>query len=166
MNFWISLVGAALAVAPGPLCAQKTTKKASPTAAPATIAGELVGAPDSTLVAVFEPQPGVPLNYFFADGPNEAVVRGGRFSYRLRHAEAGFVRFNGKLVPRNLAFVEPGAAISFALMPSVGNAAPAVTYHGTNAAANNLLEQGKLLSGGLPDGVRIREVLADRKSVV
>ena len=164
MNFWISLVGAALAVAPGPLLAQKAAPKAAsttpPKAIPATIAGELAGAPDSATVAIFEPLPGVPLNYFFTDGPNEAVVRGGRFGYRLRHAEAGFVRFSGKYVPRNLAFVEPGAQVRFTLTPGVGTAPPAVAYTGTNAAGNNLLEQGQLLNGGPDDGRRIREVLA------
>ena len=152
MNYWISLLGAALAVAPGSLCAQS--------APPVVISGQLAGVPDSTTLAVFEPLPGVPMNYFFADGPNEAVVRSGQFRYALRHQQPGFVRFNGKFVPHNLAFVEPGAAISFTLTPGVGNAHPTVTYGGTNAAANNLLEQGRLLSGGPPDGARIRAVLA------
>ena len=152
MNFWISLFGAALAVAPGPLRAQ--------TAAPITIEGQLTGVPDSTTLALFEPLPGVPMNYFFTDGPNEAVVRNGHFRYQLRHGQTGFVRFNGKFVPHSVTFVEPGAAISFALTPGVGNAPTAVTYSGTNAAANNLLEQGKLLNGGPPDGARIRAVLA------
>ena len=164
MNFWIVLVGAALAVAPGPLCAQKTTQKAAPkptpSAAPATIAGERAGVPDSTLVAVFEPMPGVPLNYFYADGPNEAVVRGGRFSYRLRHAEAGFVLLKGKYAPRNLLFVEPGAHVTFALTPGAGNAPATTTFGGTNAAGNALLEQGKLLNGGPTSGDRIGQVLA------
>ena len=152
MTYWIFLLGAALAVAPGAARAQ--------TAAPITIEGRLTNVPDSTTLALFEPLPGVPMNYFFADGPNEAVVRNGHFRYQLRHGQTGFVRFNGKFVPHSVAFVEPGAAVSFALTPGVGNAPPAVTYSGTNAAANTLLEQGKLLNGGPPDGTRIRTVLA------
>ena len=73
------LIGAALAAAPTPLRAQ-------PNAA-ITITGQLAGAPESTTVTVFEPQPGLALNYFFTDGANEAVVRGGRFSYQLRHGQ-------------------------------------------------------------------------------
>ncbi|MDO7851205.1 TlpA family protein disulfide reductase [Hymenobacter convexus] len=156
MKYWICLLGAALAVAPGLVCAQK----AAPKAVPATISGQLTDAPDSTAIAFFEPQPGVPLSLFFADGPNEALVRGGRFSYRLRHAETGFVRLGGKYVPHNLLFVEPGARLSFTLTPSAGNAPATVTFGGTNAAGNNLLEQGKLLSGGLASGERIGTVLA------
>ena len=151
MNFWISLLGAALAVAPGALRAQ--------TAAPATISGQLTNVPDSATITVFEPMPGVALNYFFTDGPNEAVVRGGRFRYQLRHAEAGFVRYGGKVVPYGSSFVEPGAQVTFTLKPGVGNALAAVTFGGTNAAANNLIEQGKLLNGGPPDGQRITAVL-------
>ncbi|MDO7849044.1 TlpA disulfide reductase family protein [Hymenobacter sp. M29] len=156
MKYWISLLGAALAVAPSLVCAQKNALKA----VPAVISGEFTGVPDSTTVAIFEPLPGVPLSYFFADGPNEAAVRGGRFSYRLRHAETGFVRYSGKYVPRNLSFVEPGARITFALKPGAGNAPPTVVFGGANAAGNNLLEQGKLLNGGPPDGSRIRAALA------
>lgn len=132
MNCWIALAGAALAVAPEPLHAQKTV----PNATPATIAGALANVPDPATVAVFEPHPGVPLNSFFADGPNEAVVRNGRFSYRLRHAQVGFVRLDGKYVPRNLLFVEPGARISFTLQPGTGNAPPTGAFGGTNAATN------------------------------
>ena len=87
MKAWMFLFGAALAVAPTPLRAQ-------PNAA-ITITGQLAGAPDSATVAVFEPQPGVALNYFFTDGTNEAVVRSGRFSYQLRHGQVGFMRLQG-----------------------------------------------------------------------
>jgi thiol-disulfide isomerase/thioredoxin len=156
MNFWISLFGAALAVAPGPLCAQKT----APKTAPITIAGQLTGVPDSTVIAISEPMPGVALNYFFTDGPNEAVIRGGRFSYQLRYGQTGFVSYNGKYVPQNLSFVEPGARITFTLQPGKDNAPPTVVFAGTNAAGNNLLAQGKLLSGGPTDGKRIRTALA------
>ena len=157
MNFWISLLGAALAVAPGPLCAQKT---AAPKAAPVILSGQLTGVPDSTAITIFEPMPGVALNYFFTDRPNEAVVRGGRFTYQLRHAETGFVRYDGKYIPHNLTFVEPGARITFALTPGTGNAPPTVVFGGTNAAGNNLMEQGKLLNGGPADGQRLMRVLA------
>lgn len=156
MKYPICLLGAALAVAPGFLHAQKTAPKAGPV----TITGQLVGVPDSTTIAFFEPMPGVALNYFFTDGPNDAVVRGGRFRYSLRHAETGFVRYDGKYVPRNMSFVEPGARVTFTLTPGAGNAPPTVVFGGTNAAGNNLLEQGKLLSGGPTDGSRIRATLA------
>ena len=156
MKFWVFLTGAALAGAPGPLCAQKT---ASP-AAPITIVGQLTGVPDSTTIAIIEPMPGLALNVFFTDGPNEAVVRGEHFNYTLRHGQTGFVRYSGKYVPRNISFVEPGARITFTLTPGTGNAQPTVVFGGTNAAGNNLLEQGKLLSGGLADGSRIRATLA------
>ena len=156
MNFWISLFGAALAVAPGPLCAQKT----APKAAPITISGQFIGVPDSTTIAIFESMPGVALNYFFTDGPNEVAVRGGRFSYQLRHGQTGFVRYDGKYIPHNLSFVEPGARITFTLTADTGNAPPTVVFGGTNAAGNNLMEQGKLLNGGPADGQRLTRVLA------
>ncbi|MBD2723867.1 TlpA family protein disulfide reductase [Hymenobacter armeniacus] len=156
MKYQICLLGAALAVAPGWLRAQK----AASTAASVVIEGRFTGVPDSTTAAIFEPLPGVPLNYFFTDGPNEAVVRGGRIRYQLRHGQTGFVRYNGKYVPRNLSFVEPGAHVTFSLTPGVGNAPPTVVYTGANAAGNNLLEQGQLLSGGLASGERIGTVLA------
>ena len=160
MNFWTSLVGVALAVAPGALLAQKTVPQTASDAAPATFEGEITGVPDSTNIAVFEPLPGVAMNYFFADGPNEAVVRGGQFRYQLRHAGVGFVRFNGQVVPRGMPFVEPGARITFRLTPAAGGTPAAAVFGGTNAAGNNLIEQGKLLNGGPPDGERIRAVLA------
>ncbi|MBF9142651.1 TlpA family protein disulfide reductase [Hymenobacter properus] len=156
MKYQICLLGAALAVAPGWLRAQK----AAAPAAPITISGQMNGVPDSTTVAVFEPMPGVPLNYFFTDGPNEAVVRGGRLRYQLRHGQTGFVRYDGQYVPRNLSFVEPGARITFTLKPAADNAPPTVVFEGTNAAGNNLLVQGKLLNGGPPDGSRMRATLA------
>ncbi|WP_460504312.1 hypothetical protein, partial [Hymenobacter agri] len=120
MLFRILLLGAALAVAPGPLCAQKTASKAPPATAPAIIEGNITGVPDSTNIAVFEPLPGVPMNFFFTDGPNEAVVRGGHFRYQLQHAGVGFVRFNGQVVPRGMPFVEPGARITFRLAAAAG----------------------------------------------
>ena len=92
MKAWVFLYGAALAGAPAPLRAQ-------PNAA-ITITGQLAGTPDSATVTVFEPQPGVPLNYFFTDGANETVVRGGRFSYQLRHGQVGFVRLLGQGAPQ------------------------------------------------------------------
>ena len=152
MKFWIFLLGAALAAAPGSLCAQ--------TAAPITIAGQLAGAPDSATLGIFEPLPGLPLNYFFADGPHEAVVRGGRFAYQLRHGQTGFIRYDGKYAPAKLSFVEPGARISFELKPTGGNEPPKVTFTGTNAAANNLLANRQLLNNGPTDGQRIATVLA------
>jgi thiol-disulfide isomerase/thioredoxin len=156
MKYPLCLLGAALAVAPGLLRAQK----ASPKAVPAVISGQLTDVPDSTTIGFIEPMPGMAMNYFFTDGPHEAVVRGGRFSYSLRYAETGFVRYEGKYVPRNLSFVEPGARITFTLKPGTGNAPPTVVFGGTNAVGNNLLEQGKLLSGGPTDGNRIRATLA------
>ncbi|MFD2718939.1 TlpA family protein disulfide reductase [Hymenobacter monticola] len=156
MKYPSCLLGAALAVAPGLVCAQKTALPA----APVVITGQFAGVPDSTTVTIFEPLPGVPLNYFFTDGPNEAMVRGGRFRYQLRHSQTGFVRYDGKYAPRSLAFVEPGARLGFTLTPGVGNAPPTVAYAGTNAAGNNLLEQGKLLNGGPTDGQRLTKALA------
>lgn len=150
MNFWICLLGAALAVAPSPLCAQT---------APITVSGQLAGVPDSTTLAIIEPLPGLPLNYFFVDGPNEALVRGGRFSYQLRHGQTGFIRYDGKFAPRVLSFVEPGARISFEMSPAVGTALPTFTFAGTNAVANNLLANHQLLNGP-PNGQHIAAVLA------
>ena len=152
MKFWISLLGAALAVAPGSLCAQS--------AVPITIAGQLAGAPDLTTVTVFEPQPGVALNYFFTDGTNEAVVRGGRFSYQLRHGQVGFVRLQGQGAPQELVFVEPGARISLVTSKAAGSEPVPVRFTGTNAAANNLLASRQLLNGGPADGQRLAAVLA------
>ena len=152
MTVWTSLLGAALAVAPTPLCAQPN--------APIVIAGQVADAPDSATVTIFEPLPGMPLNYFFAAGPNEAVVRGGRFRYQLRHGQAGFIRCDGRYAPRELAFVEPGAQVSFVVRPAVGSPPPVVTYAGTNAAANNLLAQRRLLNDGPADGARIATALA------
>ena len=92
MKAWMFLIGAALAVAPTPLRAQ-------PNAA-ITITGQLASAPDSATIAVFEPQPGLALNYFFTNGANEAVVRGGRFSYQLQYGLVGFVRLLGQGAPQ------------------------------------------------------------------
>ncbi|SFQ36496.1 TlpA family protein disulfide reductase [Hymenobacter arizonensis] len=152
MKFWMFLFGAALAVAPTPLRAQ--------TSGAITIVGEMPGAADSALVAIFEPMPGLPLNYFFAAGPNEAVVRGGKFTYQLRHGQTGFVRFQGNDAPQQLAFVEPGARVEFAIAPAKGAEAPQATFSGTNAAANNLLANRQLLNGGPPDGARVAKTLA------
>jgi len=151
MNRWISLFGAALAAAPAPLCAQST---------PIIVSGQLATAPDSATVTVYEPMPGVPLNYFFTDGPNVALVRGGRFTYQLRHGQTGFIRYDGKYAPSGVSFVEPGARISFEMKPAGGSERPPVVFRGTNAAANDLLYQGKLLNGGPPDSERIAAVLA------
>ena len=87
MKAWMFLFGVALAAAPAPLRAQPK--------ATITITGQLAGAPDSATVAVFEPQPDLALNYFFTDGADEAVVRGGCFSYQLQHGLVGFVRLLG-----------------------------------------------------------------------
>ena len=152
MKIGMFLIGAALAAAPAPLRAQ-------PNAA-ITISGQLAGAPDSATVTVFEPQPGVPLNYFFTDGANEAVVRGGRFSYQLRHGQVGFVRLQGQGAPQELVFVEPGARISLVVGQAAGNTPAPARFTGTNAAANNLLASRQLLNGGPADGQRLVAVLA------
>ncbi len=152
MNHWIVLLGAALAAAPAPLCAQ--------TGAAITITGQLAGALDSATVAVFEPQPGLPLNYFFTEGFNEAVVRGGRFSYQLHHGQAGFVHLQNKDAPQELVFVEPGARIGLTTAPTVANVVPPAQFTGTNAAANNLMASRQLLNGGPADGQRFATVLA------
>ena len=133
-------------MAPGSLCAQS--------AVPITIAGQLAGAPDLATLAIFEPLPGLPPNYFFADGSHEAVVRSGRFTYQLRHGQTGFIRYENKYAPAKLSFVEPGARISFELKPAEGNEPPRVTFTGTNAAANNLLANRQLLNNSPADGQR------------
>ena len=126
--------------------------------APVTISGQLAGCPDSTTVAVAEPIVGGRLNYFFAEAPNETLVLGGRFRYQLHHAPTGLVLLTGKCAPQVWAFVEPGAQVGFR-QTTTGPAKPTYAFSGTNAAANDLLANGKLLNNGPPDQARVAEQL-------
>ncbi|MDJ0364474.1 TlpA disulfide reductase family protein [Hymenobacter sp. H14-R3] len=126
--------------------------------APITISGQLAGCPDSTTVAVAEPIVGGRLNYFFAAEPNETLVQGGRFRYRLHHAPTGLVLLTGKCAPQVWAFVEPGAQVSFT-QTTTGQARPTYAFNGTNAAANDLLANGKLLNNGPADQERVGNLL-------
>jgi thiol-disulfide isomerase/thioredoxin len=126
--------------------------------APVTISGQLTGCPDSTTVTVAEPIVGGRLNYFFAAEPNEALVQGGRFRYQLHHAPTGLVLLTGKCAPQVWAFVEPGAQVSFT-QKTTGQDKPTYTFSGTNAAANDLLANGKLLNNGPADQARVGEQL-------
>lgn len=145
MTFRTLLLGAALAAAPGWLSAQS---------AAITLTGQLTNCPDSSTVNVMEPVPGGYLNYYYSDGPNEALVRGGRFTYALRTQPTGLVAVQGKCLAALMAFVEPGAQLSL-----VGQG-DSVTFGGTNAAGNNLLARKQLLNGGPPDGTAVRQLLA------
>jgi thiol-disulfide isomerase/thioredoxin len=145
MTFRTLLLGAALAAAPGWLRAQTPA---------ITLSGQLTNCPDSSTISVFEPVPGGYLNYFYSDGPNEALVRGGRFTYALRTQPTGLVSVQGKCLPRLAVFVEPGAQLSLT------GSGDSTSFGGTNAAANNLLARGRLLNGGPPDGTAVRQLLA------
>ncbi|MGI4833726.1 MAG: TlpA family protein disulfide reductase [Janthinobacterium lividum] len=115
--------------------------------APATFSGQLPGCPDSTAVAVFEPGPNGRRNLFFSDGPNEARVRGGRFSYSLHQPTAGIVRLTSACADL-FVYAEPGAAIGFSSTVTPDAAKRVYTFGGPNAAANDLLANHQLLNDG------------------
>ncbi|RZK62283.1 MAG: TlpA family protein disulfide reductase [Hymenobacter sp.] len=127
--------------------------------APITVSGQLAGCPDSTTVTVAEPIVGGRLNFFFAAEPNEALVQGGRFRYQLHHTPTGLVLLTGKCAPQVWVFVEPGAQVDFA-QTNAGQSKPTYTFSGTNAAANNLLANGKLLNNGPTDQERVGNALS------
>lgn len=128
--------------------------------APATISGQVGGCADSTKVAVFEPVPGGQLNYFFSEGPNQAVVRGGRFSYQLRQPGTGLAMLTGSCTSKLWLYVEPGAQVGFT---QAATKAPYVCS-GSNAAANDLLANRQLLNNGPDDGTRLAELLTQASS--
>jgi len=126
--------------------------------APITISGTMPGCADSTTVTVAEPIAGGRLNYFFSETPNEALVRGGRFRYQLHGSPTSLLLLQGKCAPPNWVYVEPGAQVSFTKQEdSAGHLT--YTFGGTNAAANDLLGNGKLLNGGPPDQGRVIALL-------
>lgn len=125
---------------------------------PATLSGQLPGCPDSTAVQVFEPGPGGRRNYFFSDGPNEARVRGGHFSYQLHQPTAGLLRVTSACA--NLfIYAEPGAAISFSSTATPEAAKRVYTFSGPNAAANDLLANRQLLNDGPNTANRIGKLV-------
>lgn len=128
--------------------------------APVTISGQLAACPDSTTVTVAEPIVGGRLNFFFAAEPNEALVQGGRFRYQLHHAPTGLVLLTGKCAPQVWVFVEPGAQVGFTQAAAPGAGKPTYLFNGTNAAANDLLANGKLLNNGPPDQERVGNALS------
>jgi thiol-disulfide isomerase/thioredoxin len=131
--------------------------------APITISGYLPGCADSTTVKVAEPIKGGRLNYYFSENPNEALVRGGRFRYQLHSAPTSLLLLQGKCAPPNWVYVEPGAQVSFTKKDN--GAGPATyTFGGTNAAANDLLANGKLLNGGPPDQTRVGDLLGTERT--
>jgi len=127
--------------------------------APITISGYLPGCADSTTVKVAEPIKGGRLNYFFSETPNEALVRGGRFRYQLHGKPTSLLLLQGKCAPPQWVYVEPGAQVSFTKKED-GAGHATYTFGGTNAAANNLLGNGKLLNGGPPEQERIGKLLS------
>ncbi|MGI4740129.1 MAG: TlpA family protein disulfide reductase [Janthinobacterium lividum] len=131
--------------------------------APITISGYLPGCADSTTVKVAEPIKGGRLNYFFSENPNEVLVRGGRFRYQLHSASSSLLLLQGKCAPPPWVYVEPGAQVSFTKKED-GAGHPTYTFGGTNAAANDLLGNGKLLNGGPPDQDRVGSVLVTERT--
>ena len=126
--------------------------------APITISGTLPGCADSTTVTVAEPIAGGRLNYFFSETPNEALVRGGRFLYRLHGSPTSLLLLQGKCAPPSWVYVEPGAQVSFTKKDDAQGHAT-YTFGGTNAAANDLLANGRLLNNGPADQQRIIALL-------
>ncbi|QKG58181.1 TlpA family protein disulfide reductase [Hymenobacter sp. BRD128] len=125
---------------------------------PITISGYLPGCADSTTVTVAEPIAGGRLNYFFSEKPNVALVRGGRFHYQLHGEPTSLLLLQGKCAPPNWVYVEPGAQVSFTKKEEAAGRAT-YTFGGTNAAANDLLANGKLLNGGPAEQVRVTDLL-------
>lgn len=126
--------------------------------APITLTGDLPGCADSTTVQVAEPIAGGRLSYFFSEQPNVALVHGGHFRYQLHGAPTSLLLLQGKCAPPQWVYVEPGAQVSFTKQDN--GADPATyTFGGTNAAANNLLGNGKLLNGGPADQERVGNLL-------
>ena len=125
-----------------------------------TLNGELADCPDLGTVAVFEPVPGGRLNYFFSDGPNEAVVQKGHFTYALRTAPTGLISLTSKCLSQTLLFVEPGAVVGIRAGAGAAGQPPTLSATGTNAVANGLLLQRRLLNNGPADGRRIASLLA------
>jgi thiol-disulfide isomerase/thioredoxin len=131
--------------------------------APTTISGYLPGCADSTTVKVGEPIAGGRLSYFFSEVPNETLVLGGHFRYQLHGTPTGILLLQGKCAPPQWVFVEPGAQVSFTKKEA--SAGPATyTFGGTNAAANELLGNGKLLNGGPPDQNRVGNLLGTERT--
>jgi len=125
---------------------------------PITISGTIPGCADSTTVTVAEPIKGGRLNYYFSETPNSALVRGGHFRYQLHGTPTSLLLLQGKCAPPNWVYVEPGAQVSF-VKKDAGAGPATYTFGGTNAAANDLLGNGKLLNGGPPDQKRIAALL-------
>ncbi|NML66920.1 TlpA family protein disulfide reductase [Hymenobacter sp. RP-2-7] len=126
--------------------------------APATLNGQLPGCADSTTVAVFEPAPDGRFNFFFTDGPNEARVHSGRFSYALHQPAAGIVRLASSCA-NLLLYTEPGAAIGFSSTATPDAAKRVYTFSGPNAAANDLLANHQLLNAGPATSNRVGRIL-------
>ena len=126
--------------------------------APITISGYLPGCADSTTVQVAEPIAGGRLSYFFSEQPNTALVRGGRFRYQLHGTPTSLLLLQGKCAPPQWVYVEPGAQVSFTKQEN-GTGPATYTFGGTNAAANDLLGNGKLLNNGPADQSRVGDLL-------
>jgi len=131
--------------------------------APITLSGTMPGCADSTTVTVAEPIAGGRLSYYFSENPNEALVRGGHFRYQLHGTPTSLLLLQGKCAPPNWVYVEPGAQVSFTKKED-GAGHTSYIFGGTNAAANDLVGNGKLLNGGPPDQARIGDLLGPEHS--
>lgn len=108
------------------------------------ITGRFLPAIENTQLSVYKPIAGN-FNMSFTDQKGETEIRDSKFRTTIFMDKPGFIRLQSKGMPKTYFFAEPGDQIDVTFTTDSAGITNTL-YAGSNAAANNLLSERKLLN--------------------
>jgi thiol-disulfide isomerase/thioredoxin len=129
---------------------------------PVVISGQFQPEISDTEVSVYKPYSGV-FNIFYPDIQSEAKIENSKFKIVVNIGKAGFIRIQSKGMPKTFFYAEPGDSIQITFITDSAGVTKTV-YTGSNAGANNLLSEKKLLNNGLDSQEIILSAFKTEKS--
>jgi hypothetical protein len=84
---------------------------------------------------------------FYPDAQSETIIKDSEFKLQLSLDKPGFVRIQSKGMPKTYFYAEPGDTIQIAFNTDTAGTTTTI-YKGSNAEANNLLADRRLLNDG------------------
>ena len=102
-----------------------------------TVSGKVPAGTEPESISIHKPIHGY-FNVFYADAHSELPVTQGKFFTRIVHDSPGFIRLQGKGMPKIYFYAQPGDSI-FLEFANESSGETSIYYKGRNAPANNLI---------------------------